>query len=138
MPKTPGTVSGNWASAIAVEPGRLFVSWDIEPDSVKQGRRLVLRVLDITDSQSHGEERAGSFIQVPIKSLSGGMFVNVSTGRSYRTLIGTMGMDGDFITLISADPITTPKGAPSGGMGLLEEEHFLFDASKGKGTASSY
>jgi hypothetical protein len=137
-PKTPEAVSGNWASAIPVEPGRLFVNWDIKQGDVKHGRRLVLRVQDITEIQSQGEEKPPSFIQVPVKSLSGGMFVSVTSGRSYRAIIGTMGMDGDFLPLIAADPIATPTGTPSEGASLLGEEHFLAGTPSGKDPLSSY
>ena len=137
-PKTPEELSSNWVSAIPVEPGRLFVSWDIEKEKVKQGRRLVLRVMDITDALIREDDTQGSFIQVPIKSLSGGMFVSVSRDRSYRATIGTMGMGGDFQPVISTGAVTTPNGVPSKGQSLLEEEHFQFGMSRSKGAVSSY
>lgn len=136
-PRTPETTTENWASAIPVEPGRLFVSWDIEQDSVPDGRRIVMRVMDIPETESQGEEKAGSFIQVPVKTLSGGMFINVSKSHCYRAAIGTMGMDGDFQPIVITDPVTTPSGVPSEGSSLLEEEHFLFNSSLSKGPVSS-
>jgi len=131
-PKTPETpTSGNWASAIPVEPGRIFVSWDINQGAVNKGRRIVIRVMDVTDSPTGTADSSSAYIQVPIKTLSGGMFVNVSAGRSYQATIGTMGMDGDFMPLIAADSISTPNGGPSEGSSILGREHYAFDPEEG-------
>ena len=113
-----------------MEPGRIFVSWDVVPDAIKHGRRVVLRVMDVTAPDTPGVQAGGSYIQVPVKTLSGGMFVNVSPGHRYEVAVGTMGMSGDFRPLIMTETIGTPSGGPSDGDSLLEDEHFAFGPSR--------
>ena len=137
VPKTPAETSpGNWASAIPVEPGRIFVSWDVLPETLNPSRRLVLRVMDVTESDIHSSHASGSYIQVPVRTMSGGMFINVSVGHRYEVIVGTMGMAGDFRPLVTTETVSTPNGGPSEGASLLEEEHFQFGPAKGRKPSS--
>ena len=131
------TDSGAWASAIAVEPGRVFVSWDIAEKSLRRGERLVLRVVDLSAIEAHGMDSEGAYIQVPLKKSNGGMFLRVMAGRRFEAVVGKMTMEGSFIPFVSAQTVGTPPGRSPQGESLLDDEHFAFSPS-GKDPLSSY
>lgn len=129
--------SGAWASAIAVEPGRIFVSWDIVESPLRKNERLVLRVVDMSAMEVHGMDAEGAYIQVPLKKTNGGMFLRVMAGRRFEAVVGKMTMDGSFIAFVSAQTVGTPPGRAPQGDSLLEDEHFAFTPS-GKEPLSSF
>lgn len=115
----PGPALEDRAVLMVRDPRWTYAYWDLTNESVARakiegGKRLTLRVHDVTDLVFDGHHSHHSFdVPMPYEFQRKWYLEVPSDGRSYLVEVGYKRGDGHFIPLVRSNAATTPRGRMS-------------------------
>jgi hypothetical protein len=121
--EAPQPPQRNMATAIAVEPTRIFAYWELREATARKGEPAV-RVHDVTGRKTGGRPR--STFDIRPEKRAGGLYVRVLPGREYVVEAGVFTARGRFIAARKSRRVKTPPVSASGEKALIPEEYFRF------------
>lgn len=121
--EAPQPPERNMATAIAVDPTRIFAYWELTEAAARRGAPAV-RVHDVTGRKTGGRPR--STFDIRPEKKAGGLYVRVLPGREYIVEAGVFTPGGRFVAARRSRRVKTPPVSASGERAIISEEHFRF------------
>ncbi len=109
---------------MTVDPWKLFAYWEVRENTLAKVKgTLVLRVYDVTGID-FDDKNANIVFDIAAHERVGDSYIGVGPEREFIVDIGSVSMEGDFITIARSNKVSTPPLKVAKEEGVLPQEMY--------------